>query len=55
MNYKILEFLHENRERFVSVDEMASKLDLNLIKSWKYLKFLRIKVIGSKNQGKVTG
>ena len=39
MNYKILEFLYENRERFVSLDEMASKLalyfefDLEMIKS----------------------
>ncbi|BAW30949.1 MAG TPA: biotin--[acetyl-CoA-carboxylase] ligase [Methanothermobacter sp.] len=28
MNYRILEFLHENRGKFVSVQDIASKLDL---------------------------
>ncbi len=29
MNYKILEFLHKNRGRFTSPEEMASKLDIS--------------------------
>ncbi len=40
MNYKILEFLYENRERFASVDEMASKLGLEPDKILEVLKIL---------------
>ncbi|HOQ20767.1 MAG: biotin--[acetyl-CoA-carboxylase] ligase [Methanothermobacter sp.] len=40
MNYKILEFLYENRERFASVDEMASKLGIEPDKILEVLKIL---------------
>ncbi|MDI9623944.1 MAG: biotin--[acetyl-CoA-carboxylase] ligase [Methanothermobacter sp.] len=40
MNYKVLEFLYENREKFASVDEIASKLGLELDKVLEILKIL---------------
>ncbi|WP_455240783.1 biotin--[acetyl-CoA-carboxylase] ligase [Methanothermobacter tenebrarum] len=40
MNYKVLEFLYENREKFASVDEMASKLGLEPDKVLEILKIL---------------
>jgi len=52
MNYKILEFLYENRERFVSLDEMASKLGFEPDKILEVLKILEDKGYRFEKSGK---
>lgn len=52
MNYKILEFLYENRERFVSVDEMASKLGFKPDKVLEVLEILEDKGYRFEKSGK---